>query len=480
MEKKAILVVDAAEVPRKSLNSILTPRYTVHLASSAAEAVRILNGEDVHVVLLDIVLPAGNQGCDGMALLRCIRQLNDHIPVIIVTAQSDHRAVVEAMKAGANEYMLKPYDEASLLSVIKQGIQRKEYFDQAHQGKVNTKTREKFDEIVGTTKPMQEIYDQIEVLADKSAPVLIYGESGTGKELIAKAIHNRSKRNCNRFEAISCVNIPEELLESELFGHERGAFTGAEAQRKGYLELAHGGTLFFDEIGEATPPIQAKLLRILEEHEFKRVGGMDDIKVDARLIAATNKNLEEAVAEGQFRDDLYYRINVVTITAPPLRERREDIPLLAKHFLTKYSDEADREIKGITPEAISVLVDYAWPGNVRELEHVIRRAVVFAKDDYLSLFDLVSGRGQTAFTSHQIHSINQLEKNVFSGEMSLDEAIAFLEREVIIKALRQSDGIQTQAAGIVQTTRRTLKYKMDTLGINKAEYLKGGDYGPKT
>ena len=373
-----LLIIEDEPGHRRALEAHFSKYYNVLTAEHGQRALEIASQQPIHLLLIDLILPGGT---DGLEVLRRIREIHPHSGAIIITAFPTIRTAVQAMKDGAVDYITKPFDLDELRAKVDKAAE--EYRLREENLRLHQQLRSTFDfrNIVGKSGAMQEVYRTIEQVAQSRATVLIRGESGTGKELVAKAIHFSSKRANGPFIAVSCAALPETLLESELFGHERNAFTGATTQKPGRFELAHKGTLFLDEIAEVPLPIQVKLLRVLQEREFERLGGTKTIKVDVRLIAATNKNLEEMVKAGNFREDLYYRLHVIEIHLPPLRERKDDIPLLVEHFLNRYCVENGKHLKGWTPDAMDLLMKYDWPGNVRELENAIERAVVLADDD---------------------------------------------------------------------------------------------------
>jgi len=348
--------------------------YDVHLAESGKKAVEIASNTTIDLLISDLIMP----DMTGIEVLRIIKELQPHCTAIMITAYGTIKTAVEAIKLGAYNYISKPFDMDEMRTMIQHALSNRILEQENYELREQLKTTYRFDNIVGNSGKMQELFKMIERAADSRATVLITGESGTGKELIARALHYNSPRANKPFVAVSCAALTETLLESEMFGHEKNAFTGANAQKAGRFELAHQGTLFLDEVGEIPPSIQVKLLRVLQEREFERVGGTKPLHVDVRLIAATNRDLETEVKNRKFREDLYYRLQVVQLHVPPLRERKEDIPALVDHFLVKYNRENGRRIKGCTPEAMEHLMKYDYPGNVRELENAIERAVVLA------------------------------------------------------------------------------------------------------
>jgi DNA-binding NtrC family response regulator len=455
---KSILVVDDEVGARESLKMILKGSYQVFLARNAEEAFRQIHDHVPDVILLDIILP----DMDGLKILEKLKQsLPDQI-VIMITATKTVKTAVEAMKLGAYDYITKPFDVDELRLIINRALSSKALKEENRRLWIEVDRNFGFDNIVGNSKGMKEIFKVVKQVADTRSTVLIMGESGTGKELIAKAIHYHSPRKNHPFITINCAAIPETLIESELFGHEKGAFTNAIEKKLGRFEVADQGTLFLDEIGELSLMTQAKILRFLEEREFNRVGGSKTIKVDVRLITATNKELPQLTKRGLFREDLYYRINVVPIILPPLRERKEDIPLLIDHFIKIFAEENEKDVKGVSKEATELLIHYEWPGNVRELENLIERVIALTHNEFIQADELplpVSNQSKT----------NGLKESVLSGRLSFSRAEEEFEKEIILDALRRSNFIQSHAAEILGISRRILKYKMDKLGIQQEQ-----------
>jgi DNA-binding NtrC family response regulator len=382
--RASILVVDDEVGVREAFDAVLSKDYDLLFASHGLEALRILATREVNLVLLDIRMP----GIDGMEVLRRIKDLSEPTEVVIITAVKSLKTAVEAIKLGASDYITKPFDTHEILALIKRVVEKQALVKEVLSLRSEVDRERQFENLVGRNARMQEIYTLIARVADNNATVLLCGESGTGKEVLARAIHQHSNRAQRPFVAVNCAAIPAELLESELFGHEKGAFTGAIATKVGKFELATGGTLFLDEVGSMRLDLQAKILRALQEREVERVGGTRTIKIDVRVLAATNRDLKKAVEEGGFREDLYYRLNVVPITLPPLRQRRDDILLLMEHFVVKYDRAFHRSVKGFSAGATAALYHYDWPGNVRELENVIERAVALAQSETIALRDL--------------------------------------------------------------------------------------------
>ena len=449
MESKTgtILVVDddqdIQEVLKDRLESL---GYGVLAASNGREALELLEKQSPQMLLLDIEMPLMN----GLEVLREIRRRESDIPVVMVTAYGTIERAVQAMREGAYDFITKPFEPDHISLVVEKALERERL---RREVKIfSEEVSERYRLVVGKSAKMNQALDAAQKAAQSKSTVLLLGESGTGKELFARAIHNWSDRREQPFVAINCVGLSKELLESELFGHEKGAFTGAHQLKKGKMELAHGGTVFLDEVGDISQELQTKLLRFLQEREFERVGGTKPIHVDVRVIAATNRDLERAVKEGGFRADLYYRLNVVPITLPPLRERREDIPALADYFLQRFAKETKKPFTEIVTEAQDKLVGYDWPGNVRELANVIERAVVLGQGPNITLQDLSP-------------SIIGSELRMGMESLSYREAMELHKREVIIKALAQTQGNRSAAAKALGLERAYLSRLMKSLQI---------------
>jgi len=395
-------------------------------------------------------------GMDGLQLFHEIRTLDRNASVILITAYGDIQSAVQAMAEGASYYLTKPMDAnrlSHLKVLIRKAVENRALLEENRRLREEVSDKYGFVNIVGRSTTMEEVYTALRKVAESDVTVLLLGETGTGKELAARAIHYNSPRKRYPFKKVSCASFPESLLESVLFGHEKGSYTGADARRIGMFESADKGTIFLDEIGEISQNVQVKLLRFLQERQFERVGGTETIKVDARVIAATNLELEKAVQEGKFRKDLYYRLNVVPISMPPLREKKEDIPLLVEHFLEKYKDKIGGKVKQISAEALSVLMRHDWPGNVRELENCIERAIVMGEEDTIQLSDLPATICGSASTCAPGEIIDEIPPD----GISLDQ----VEKGLIVKALSQTKGNQTEAARKLGITRRTLQYRME-------------------
>jgi len=451
-KKPVILIVEDEKNTRDGLARALRSDYTLLLADSAARALTLLSEQSVDVMLSDIRMP----GMDGVTLMQRAAAVQPGLVCILLTAYGSVELAVEAMQKGAADFITKPVNldqlEVRLARVLETSTLRRENRE------LKTQLHSKYglENIIGHSPPMQEVFETIKQVAPTRATVLIQGESGTGKELAARALHRLSPRENAPFIPVHCAALSSNLLESELFGHEKGAFTGATERRKGRFELADGGTLFLDEISEIDPAVQVKILRVLEERRFERVGGMEPIDVDVRLITATNRNLEQMVAAGDFREDLFYRLDVVTLTLPPLRERSGDIPLLLHHWLQRFKAENAKEaIEGFTPDAIELLIGYAWPGNVRELRNVVENMVVMARGNRLGVRDVPARlREKTA------HATRSSEAGVPVG--TLDD----MEKQMIIRTLEACGGNRTRAAEQLGVSRRTLHRKINEYGLS--------------
>lgn len=447
-----ILIVDDDDAHRKMLAAVLsTEGYRIQEADDGDTACRLVEKNRLDLVLMDLRM----KRMDGDVAQKKMAGINPDLPVVIMTAYGSVRSAVEALKSGADNYLTKPIDIDELKILVKKTLQQRQLKDENRDLKEQLGKRFDLGNIIGNSPSMRAMIETLMLVAPSEATVLIQGESGTGKELVASALHHNSPRKSNPFIKVNCAALPETLLESELFGHEKGAFTGAAGPRKGRFERADRGTLFLDEIGEMAQATQAKILRVLQEREFEPVGGSRSIRVDARILSATNRNLEEEIAANRFREDLYYRLNVVTITVPPLRERLPDIPLLAEHFLDRYAAKNHRTFKGIVPQAMDLLIRYSWPGNVRELENVIERAVIMASGDRID-------------TEHLPNAINDQERSstgrspVLPSGRSLKE----VEKEMILQTLDDKGGNRTKTAKILGISRRTLQLKLKEYGIN--------------
>jgi DNA-binding NtrC family response regulator len=459
-----VLVVDDEADIRESLEYLLAREgYSVDTAPNAAEGLRLAGSGDYDVILLDLMMPDRS----GMDVLRDIRQRDRETPVFVITAYGSVPVAVEALKAGANDFFEKPWKNEKLLIEIDRMISKRRLESENIQLRRALKQRYSFPNIVGKGDRMVRVLDLVAQVAPSRSTILITGETGTGKELIAKAIHANSPRADHMFVPVNSGSLPPELLESTLFGHTKGAFTGAIASRKGYFEIANHGTIFFDEVGTIGPETQAKLLRVIQEKEFMPLGSSETVRVDVRIIAATNAELKKLVDEGKFREDLYYRLNVINIGLPPLRERKEDIPSLIEYFFTKYCqenekflDSSGRSILKFEPEAVQLLMDHNWPGNVRELENVVERAVVLAAAPVVPVDVLPDYFLQAAGLR-----IRRDESGKLPADASLFEIVADYERRVIIEHLEASGGSQTEAAESLHVPLSTLNQKIKRLNI---------------
>jgi len=452
-----VLVVDDEEVLQDVLGLLLKKEGFRPIAARTGEdALLLFEKEPVDLVLLDLMLP----GMSGMDVLRQLRQRDPDLVIIVITAFSSIEGAITAMREGAFHYIPKPFKNEEVLLTIRKGLDQRRLTSENRQLKRQLERRYGLDNIIGKSPAMQQVFDLIRLAAPSKSNILVLGESGTGKELVAKAIHHHSRRASGPFVTVNSGSMPPDLLESTLFGHVKGAFTGAINAKKGLFEAADNGSIFFDEIGNIPLETQAKLLRVIQEKEFMRLGGVDTVKVDVRIVAATNADLEEIVAAGEFREDLYYRLNVITIHLPPLRERAEDIPLLARHFLQVYAEENGKAVEEIAPPAMERLLDYRWPGNVRELENAIERAVVLSTSGVIDL-DLLP----PAVRNGSAPSESVPEAALPDPGVSFWDAVSSYERQLIIRALRSSGGVQKRAAEILQVKPTTLHEMMKRLSI---------------
>ncbi|HYC22376.1 MAG TPA: sigma-54 dependent transcriptional regulator [Candidatus Bathyarchaeia archaeon] len=454
--RRRVLIVDDEPGIRESLRLTLRDDYDLLLAESGEEALRAAQSSRPDVVLLDIVMP----GMDGLAALERLKAFDPCLPVIMVTATRTIKTAVTAIKLGAYDYIQKPFEIEDLRIILNNATRSAALEREVEELRAEVGRRYQLGNIIGRSEPMQEIFKTVAMVAPLKTTVLITGESGTGKDLIARAIHYQSPRSGRPMTLINCAAIPATLLESELFGHEKGSFTGADSRKLGQFELANQSTIFLDEIGEMQPAIQAKLLRVIETGEFMRVGGTKSISVDVRIIAATNRDMESAIRDGSFRPDLYYRLNVVSLHLPPLRERREDLPLLIKHFSATKAAELGIAERSFAGETIDLMMRYRWPGNVRELENLIERLLVLSDFGPVKPEELPE-----ALRRGPVRAENTREQ-VLQGVKSLPDAVDDFERDIIQGALEQVDFNQTRAAELLGTTRRILKYRMDKLGIS--------------
>jgi len=451
---ETILIVDDEKNYLVVLEALLGPEgYEILTATDARDAVRLIRESDLDLVITDMKMP----GTTGMDLLEASKKIKPDLPVIMMTAYGTIEMAVEAMKKKASDYITKPFQNEELKLTVMKALENYRLIKENKRLSQALSDRYRYGNIIGKSKPMQQIYDLISKVAQSKASVLITGPSGTGKELIAKAIHYNSPRRDRPFISVNCGALTETLLESELFGHEKGAFTGAVNMKKGRFELADEGTLFLDEVGDMPPPLQVKLLRVLQEMEFERVGGTKTIKVDVRVLSASNRNIREDVAEGNFREDLFYRLNVINIEVPSLRERTEDIRLLVNHFIEKYRRDEGKERIELSPEAWKILYSYSWPGNVRELENIIERAVVLTADALIGPEDLPA-------------ELSQREQEVdverfIPLDAPLQNTLERIEEKLIRRALEQCDNVQSHAAEMLGITKSLIQHKMRKYNI---------------
>jgi len=448
MASERILIVDDEEGMRRLLGRVLTREgYDTTTVASGADALRHVAMERYDLVLTDIKMPE----MDGLQLLAELKDYEPSLPIIVMTAYGTVENAVQALRSGAYDYIAKPFETDEIKLAVAKVLERERLLAENRYLHEELEGRYDFSGIVGGSPAMQQVYEMASSVAASNANVLISGESGTGKELLARSIHYSSPRKDKPFVVLNCAALSEGVLESELFGHEKGAFSGALDTRKGRFERADQGTLFIDEVAEMSLAAQVKLLRVIQEHEFERVGGNKTISVDVRIVAATNKTLEEQVKEGKFREDLYYRLNVVNINVPPLRSRREDIEPLSRFFLDKYAGETGKKITDLSPRALSCLLAHDWPGNVRELQNAIERAVVLSKGSVLTPRDFPQG----------LQGDDQICLQIPEKGGSLTEILEDLERQLIIQTLQREDGSQTRAAETLGIKRTTLRYKME-------------------
>lgn len=452
-----ILVVEDKPSMRRMLRETLEGAgYKVDEAADGEEALKKLSLNHYQLVVTDLKLPRK----DGLAVLRAAREGGGNLPVILMTAYGTIETAVQAMKDGAEDFLTKPFDSDYLVRLIERALERRRLVTENLVLKEGFAEKLGFPKIVGASKAMQQVSALIQKVSPSHATVLLLGESGTGKELFARAIHQMSTRAGRPFIAINCAAIPDTLLENELFGHEKGAYTGAQTQKQGKFELADGGTLFLDEIGDLSPAVQAKLLRVLQDGTFERVGGTKPIQVDVRIIAATNTDLVRAVRERKFREDLFFRLNVFPISIPPLRERTEDVPMLVTHFVHRFAQEMRKEIREVSPEALKALMAYPWPGNVRELENFIERAVILATGPGLTVHDFALGlkRGRGERGESELPLTGSLH------EISA-RASARAERDLIVRTLQVTGGNKSKGAELLQVSYKTLLNKIKEYGI---------------
>lgn len=448
--KERILVVDDEQSHRTMLKAVLTGEgYDVAEADDGMSAIKAVENESFDLVLMDIRMG----DIDGIEAMREIKKSSPSVPVIMMTAYASIKTAVAALKSGAYDYLTKPLDIEELKILVQKALEHYRLHEENILLKERLADRFDFSQIIGKSRPMKALFETLSMIAPSDATVLIYGESGTGKELVANAIHQNSPRARKPFIKVSCAALPETLLESELFGHERGAFTGALTRKAGRFQLANQGAIFLDEVGEMSWATQVKLLRVLQEREFEPLGSTKTIQVDIRVIAATNKDLEAEVREGRFREDLFYRLNVVPIHLPPLRERKEDIPLLAESFFQQYKAARQSPIKGFLPKTLDIMMRYDWPGNIRELENAVERALLLCRGEYIAPEDLPPN----------VQGARDQDRPMVSVPYGMK--LKDVEREVILQALADSHGNRTQTARILGISRKTLQNKLKEYGL---------------
>jgi two-component system NtrC family response regulator len=466
---ETVLIVDDEKNYPLILSAVLEDEgFETLVANSGQEALGILESADIDLVLTDMKMPR----MDGIELLARIKERDPDLPVIMMTAYGTVDKAVEAMQKGAYNYILKPFDNTQLVLYVHKATEGYRVVKENRRLRTAVLRHYSFGNIIGKSKAMQDVFETVAKVAPTNATVLIEGESGTGKELIARSIHFNSDRREGPYIAVNCSALAESLLESELFGHDKGAFTGAHAMKKGRFELADGGTLFMDEIGDLPLALQVKLLRVLQEKSFERVGGTKPITVDIRVIAATNRRLREEVTRGRFREDLFYRLNVVHIDLPPLRQRKEDIRLLVFHFIKKYASERKNAtpITGVSPEVGRLLDAHQWPGNVRELENLVERAMILCPGDTIGVEDLPAEFRDTIATSLRMGGI--------PAEAKLYDTLANVEREMIVRALRMADGVQARAAEILGIGKSGLNQKLKKYEIDVTAIIEANESAP--
>ncbi|MEC4891351.1 MAG: sigma-54 dependent transcriptional regulator [Nitrospira sp.] len=455
MEK--ILVVDDEQSLREVLSIMLKRAgYAVTSVADGEEAIEQLQKEIFDLVITDLRMPK----VDGMEVLRAVKSASPETVVLIITAFATADSAVEAMKQGAYDYLTKPFQVDEVQMIIRNALEKRRLTAENILLKREMASQSSFAQLVGQSDAMQKVFDIVRKVADSKSNVLICGESGTGKELVARAIHYNSVRSVRPFVAVNCSAVPETLLESELFGHMKGSFTGAISNKAGLFEVADGGTIFLDEIGDTTPTIQVKLLRVIQEREFRRVGGSQDVKVDVRIVAATNKDLEKAVADGSFREDLYYRLDVIPIRLPPLRLRAGDIPLLVTHFLERFSKESGKPAPTLTAEAMHVLLGHEWRGNVRELENLIERVVAFSTGVPVTEQDVRGWLHRSVSPQSQ-----GVPAELPEDGLDLEGMISGIEKELLLKALERSKWVKKKAARLLKLNTRSFRYRLEKYAI---------------
>ncbi|HKQ96686.1 MAG TPA: sigma-54 dependent transcriptional regulator [Candidatus Polarisedimenticolia bacterium] len=455
-EAARVLIIDDEPIIREVLSDVLARQgHALTFAPDAETGLRELDEREFDLVVLDLMLP----GMGGLEALLEIRRRDPDQVVIMLTAYGSVETAVQAIRQGAHDYLTKPFKNEDVLRAVRNGLRQRRLMVENRTLRRALEGKSGSWGLVGRSRAMRSLYDLIEQVAPSRSTVLLQGESGTGKELVAQAIHLRSGRPAGAFVVVNSGSMPADLLESNLFGHIKGAFTGAVQTKKGLFEVANGGSIFFDEIGTVKPEVQAKLLRVIQEKEFIPLGAVQSVQVDVRIIAATNIDLMELVRRGEFREDLYYRLNVISLKLPPLRERREDVPPLVEHFIRKYAEENHKEVTGVTPEALALLIDHPWRGNVRELENVIERAVVLARTTAIGV-ELLPDTLQAGFAPAAGGGRFMLE-----GQFSFYETMDRFEREIITESLKQANGVQRRAATLLGLKATTLNEKIKRLKI---------------
>ncbi len=464
MSQLRVLVVDDDPAVRDVLQEVLMQReYSVSTAEDGAAAIQAVKDSVVHIVITDFQLP----DIDGLEIIDRLSKLDAKIIPIMMTGFGTIETAVRAMKSGAFDFITKPFDLEAVAVVVRKAAEFLRLRQENHLLRKAVRDQYRLEQLVGASEPIQQVMEFVRKVADSDSTVMIQGESGTGKELVARMLHFNSLRKDRPLVPVNCGAIPENLLESELFGHEKGAFTGATHARMGRFELANGGTIFLDEIGEMSLPLQVKLLRVLQEREFERVGGNRTIHVDVRIVAATNQDVETLVEEKRFRKDLFYRLNVIPIVIPPLRERRSDIPLLIDHFLARFNQAKHTEIAGLVPDALHLLTEYDWPGNIRELENMIERLVVLKKSGVLSIEDLpekICRRSSVPELKEQFIRFNE-------DGINLSREVEQYEKHLIMEALRKANGVTSRAAQLLHLNRTTLVEKLKRKGVDPRSQL---------
>ena len=452
MKSPRILLVDDDADIRETMVTLLTMNdYCVTSVADGQSAIEEVKKEKFNIVITDLMMPK----MTGIDVIKNLKAIDPDLQCIVITGYATVSTAVDAMKAGAYDYLMKPFNGTEVLMLLKRVMELQDLQAENSQLKRTLNQRYGYENLIGNSEGIQKVCSLIEKVAETDSTILILGESGTGKELVARTIHYNSPRKNKPLIPINCGAIPETLLESELFGHEKGAFTGASATRIGRFELADGGTIFLDEIGDMSPTLQVKLLRVLQQREFERVGGVRTIKVDVRIIAATNIDLEHAVHEGKFREDLYYRLNVIPVVIPPLRERADDIPLLMDHFLSHFNKTKKRDIKGFSPAAMDILISYPWPGNIRELENLVERLIILKGNGTICPDDLPD-----KFISHTLNNEGALHITLPETGVNLKDVVEEFENNLILQAMQKAQGVKNKAAQLLSLNRTTLVEKL--------------------